>query len=261
MVKKRKYLQVVIAHPIPEERARIAALLKREGIFRVHHMTENGLDCLREVVSTQPDLLILDTVLDKVDGMEVLRRLREFPLTRTRCLAITSFKDYVKERALCLGADYCLIAPYADNVLVEAARMLLLPPESAVSDRELDEQTSRVLRDIGVPARLKAYPYVLHAVRILYRDPELVRRRCVVRELYGVIAQRFGVSLCQVERAMRTLSARALDKGDPEALARCFSSAELQRGHLTNTDLLVALTRLVSERLTDGRPGSAAEDR
>ena len=242
-------MQVIIAHPISEERQRIATLLKEEGTFRVRHMTGDGLDCLREVVATQPDLLILDAVLDKIDGIEVLRRLKEFPLTRTRCLMLTSFKNYIKERALCLGADYCLITPCADSVLIETVRMLLLPTETSVSDKELDDQTGQVLHKIGVPNRLKAYPYVLHGVRILYRDPELVRRRCVVKELYNVIAQRFDVTLMQVERAMRTLSERVLDKGDPEYLNRYFNAADIQRGRITNTDFLTTLTRLVKERL------------
>lgn len=258
MERKRKFMQVVIAHPIPEEQLRIASLLKQEGMFRVRHMTHDGLDCLREVVATQPDLLIIDTVLDKIDGLEVLRRLKEFPLRRTKCLLLTSYQGYLKDHALSLDADYCLLAPFADGVLLEAVRMLMLPSEPSASDRDIDAQTIRLLRDIGVPNRLKAYPYVLAGVRILYRDPGLVRRRRVVKDLYGAVAQHFGVTPLNVERAMRTLSNRAFDKGDRESLTRCFNPADVQQGHIINTDFLVAITRQVTQNLAAASDSSEA---
>lgn len=249
MERKRKTMRAIIAHPIPEEQARIASILKKTGIFQVRYMTHDGLDCLREVISTQPDLLILDAVLDKIDGLEVLRRLKEFPLIRTKCLMLTSYSSYIKDYALCLGADYCLMAPYADGVLAEAARMQVLPPEASFDDREIDAESARILRNIGVPTRLKAYPFVQAAVRILIRDPDLVRRRCVVKGLYGSIAQYFKVPDSRVERAMRTLTNRVFDKGDREYLAQYFTSSDMQQAHATNTDFLVTLTHLVKEAL------------
>lgn len=249
MERKRKTMKAIIAHPIPEEQERITSILKKTGIFQVRYVTHDGLDCLREVISTQPDLLILDAVLDKIDGMEVLRRLKEFPLIQTRCLMLTSYSNYVKEYALCLGADYCLTAPYADGVLAEAARMQVLPPEASFDDREIDAESARILRNIGVPTRLKAYPYVQAAVRILIRDPDLVRRRCVVKGLYGSIAQHFNVPDSRVERAMRTLTNRVFDKGDREYLAQYFTPSDMQQAHTTNTDFLITLTHLVREAL------------
>lgn len=256
--KKEKLKQVVIAHPIPEEQARIVATLKKEGMFHVRHVTHDGLDCLREVVALQPDLLILDTVLDKIDGLEVLRRLKEFSCVKTKCLLLTSYGRYVTEHSACFGADYCLIAPFADRVLAETVRTLVLPSETFYRDEEIDAQTIQILRTIGVPPRLKGYAYVVEAVRILLRDPGLVRRRCVVKELYGVIAQHFGVTLLQVERSMRTLTNKVFDKGEREDLAQYFSPSDVQQAHATNTDFLTTLAYLVRQRLPEKDPANSA---
>ncbi len=255
MEKKRKNVQVVIAHPIPEEQQRIAALLKKEGGFRIRHMTCDGLDCLREVVATQPDLLIVDTVLDKIDGLEVMRRLKEFPLSKTKCLMLTTYGGYVKNYASFLGADFCLVTPCADSALVESVRMLLQPPETTFSDKDIYAETAHILRHLGVPDRLKAHAYTIDGVRILIRDPELVRRRQVVRELYGTIAQHFDVTGERVERTMRTLTTRLFNKGDPECLAEYFSPSDLQQGHMNNTDFLTTLVYWVKKNLTDSDSG------
>ncbi len=251
MEKKRKNVQVVIAHPIPEEQQRIAKLLKKEGGFRIRHMTCDGLDCLREVVATQPDLLIMDTVLDKLDGLEVMRRLKEFPLSKTKCLMLTTYGGYVKNYASFLGADFCLVTPCADSALLESVRMLLQPPETTFSDKDIYAEAAHILRRLGVPDRLKAHAYAIDGVRILIRDPELVRRRQVVRELYGTIAQHFDVTGERVERTMRTLTTRLFNKGSAECLAQYFSPSDLQQGHMNNTDFLTALAYWVKKNLTD----------
>lgn len=261
MEKKRKNVQVVIAHSIPEEQQRIASLLKKDGHFRVRHMTHDGLDCLREVVATQPDLLIMDAVLDKIDGLEVMRRLKEFPRSKTKCLMLTTYGGYVKDYTSFLGADFCLVTPCSDSVLIESVRMLFRPPETAFSDKDIYTEAARILRYLGVPDRLKAHAYAIDGVRILIRDPELVRRRQVVKELYGTIAQHFDVTGVRVERTMRTLTTRLFSKGNAECLGQYFSQADLQQGHINNTDFLTTLAYWVKKNLADNSSGQNAVNR
>lgn len=251
MEKNRKPIQVVIAHPLAEEQQRIASLLKREGIFRVRHMTHDGLDCLREAVSIQPELLIVNMVLDKVDGLEVLRRLKEFPLPHTKCLMLTDYNGYLREQALLSGADYCLLTPCADGVLTERVRMLVLPPAPIHSDEAIDAASVLVLRTMGASDHLKGYAYVLNALRILVRDPDLIRQRRVTRDLYGPIAENFSVPAIHIERTMRTLTSRLFQRGDPEHLAKYFSASDIQQGTITNSDFLTATLRFVTKALEE----------
>lgn len=251
MEKNRKNIQVMIAHPRPEEQKRIASLLKREGVFRVRHMTHDGLECLREAVAIQPDLLVLDLVLDKIDGLEVLRRLKEFPLPNTKCLILSDYNGYIAKQALLHGADYCLLTPCADHVLIERIRMLVLPPLHAYTDEAIDVETIRVLRAIGVSNHLKAYAYVLDGVRILIRDPDVIRQRRLTKDLYGVIAQHFDISTLQVERTMRTLTESLFKKGDSEHLANYFNASDIQRGKITNSNFLAVVVYQVSKALEE----------
>lgn len=253
MKKRRKSIQVIIAHPRIEEQTRIAALLKRAGKFQVRCMTHDGLECLREAVSIQPDLLVMDLVLDKIDGLEVLRRLKEFPLLNTKCLVLADYSGYLEKQSLLCGADYCILMPCADNVLVERMRMLVLPPAQIYSDADIDAQTIRVLRTIGVANYLKAYDYVLDAMHILVRDPDIIRQRRLVKDLYEVIAQQHDIPKIQIERTMRTLTGHLFKDSTVEHLEKFFNSFDAQRGKISNSNFLSTVLALVSTALEENR--------
>ncbi len=254
MKETKTVFRAIVAHPVPAEQARIASILEKDGLFEVICTTHDGLECLRQVLTDRPALLVLDAVLEQVDGLEVLRQLGQISGVKPRCLMVTSYGNYIREYARCLGADYCLIEPYSDKALANNARMLVQPPTAFFTDQEIDAVTVQALQELDVPSRLKGYPYVKEGVRLLVRDPELVRRRRVVKELYGVIAANQHVSKAQpIERAMRTLVDHVFSHSDPVCLAKYLSGADLRQAHATNTDFLTALARFVRTTLESER--------
>lgn len=259
MQERKTVFPAIVAHSIPAEQARVTSILENSGLFQVTFTTHDGLECLRHVLDSRPALLVLDAVLDQLDGLEVLRRLQELPEPRPRCLMVTAFGNYVQEYAQCLGADYCLIAPYSDKALADSARMLVLPQSLFFTDRKIDAVVVQALQELDAPSRLKGYSYVREGVRLLIRDPDLVRRRCVVKDLYGVIAAQHGVAGIQpIERAMRTLVDHVFSHSDPRSRAKYFSGADLRQSHATNTDFLLALARFVRTTLESDQAGQSA---
>lgn len=248
---KRKVFQVVLAHPVPEEQQRIRKALEKSGQFRVVYTTHDGLDCLREVIAQQPDLVVLDMVLDKIDGLEVLRRLKEFSPSRTKCLVTSCYAGYLSEQAVLAGADYCILAPYSCEVLVERALQLLVPPKSMLSDQEIDRETIRVLGQMGAPDHLYGYTFTIEAVRIVVRDPEVIRSRRVTQEIYQALADAHGIPLSRVERVMRTLTEHIFKAHPSEYLAQFFNMSAVHRGRIANTAFLSAVSARVIERLNE----------
>ena len=245
-----KKFQVIIAHPIPEERQRMAALFESSGLFSLGHMTHDGLDCLRAVVAAQPDLVLVHGVLDKIDGLEVLRRLEEFPLSKTRRIYITNYNNFLAEHAVLSGADHCIMMPCPDEVLFQRSCELILPPQESASDEEINTHTAHILHAISAPTNKKGYFYAIDAVRILVRDPKLVMRRKVITELYGGIAQLHSLEKPeQVERCLRTLTGRVFAKNSIQTLREYFNLADVQRGHITNTAFLTAVAKHVTTAL------------
>lgn len=249
-MEKKNTFQVIIAHPIPEECDRIAAAFTRSGDFTVCHKTHDGLDCLQKAVALQPDLLLIHAVLDKLDGLEVLRRLGEFPLSKTKRVYITNYNNFLTEHAVLAGADHCILIPCPDEVLVRRASELVLPPQTSATDAELNAHISGILHILGASDRKKGYYYAIDGGRILIRDPKLVMRRKVTTELYGTIAQLHSLpNSNRVERCLRTLTDRLFLINSAKTLERYFSPVDVQQGRITNTAFLVAISQHVTAQL------------
>ncbi|MDQ5953275.1 MAG: two-component system, OmpR family, phosphate regulon response regulator PhoB [Patescibacteria group bacterium] len=85
------------------------ARLQAEG-FNVHRVA-NGEEALAAAISFKPDLILLDVMMPKVSGFDVLDILKNTPeTTNIRIIMLTALsQDADKERAQELGADDYLV--------------------------------------------------------------------------------------------------------------------------------------------------------
>lgn len=83
--------------------------LELEG-FEVAHVG-NGEDALSKAVEFKPDLIVLDAMMPKINGFDVLDILRNTPeTTNVRVIMLTALSQPTdKERAKALGADDYLV--------------------------------------------------------------------------------------------------------------------------------------------------------
>nr|WP_272491483.1 MULTISPECIES: response regulator transcription factor [Paenibacillus] len=112
---------------------KITSMLRRGLAFEGYdvYTAQNGAEGLSMMMSADPDLIILDVMMPKVDGFEVCRRLREGGST-VPVLMLTA-KDEVENRVkgLDLGADDYLVKPFALEELLARVRALLRRKDSA----------------------------------------------------------------------------------------------------------------------------------
>lgn len=87
----------------------------------------DGYEALIKIGSFEPDLLILDIRMPKIDGYEVCRRLKkEGSLDKIRILAVTAFGEVEMKNIVSAGADFCLAKPLKlEEVRINAKRLLL----------------------------------------------------------------------------------------------------------------------------------------
>jgi DNA-binding response OmpR family regulator len=100
-------------------------ILKSEGHQVI--ITRDGFEGLEVAKNTSLDLVLLDLMLPKMDGFEVLRQLRADSKTADVRVVIVSAKSQPadKERAAELGVDAYLTKPYRKVELLELVRSLL----------------------------------------------------------------------------------------------------------------------------------------
>jgi CheY-like chemotaxis protein len=82
--------------------------------------TSDGLECLHRARELRPDLVILDIMMPKMHGVEVLKALRADPATAHMGVLICTAKDYKTDLAECIerGADGLLTKPFEEAHLV-----------------------------------------------------------------------------------------------------------------------------------------------
>jgi len=109
----------------------LVPFLERAGL---HVLTvANGADALEKVQSHRPDLIVLDVLMPRVNGREVLRRLRRAG-TQTPTILLTQVGDAL-ERALALeeGADDYLNKPFESHELLARIRAVLRRSQSGLA--------------------------------------------------------------------------------------------------------------------------------
>lgn len=147
------------------------------GGYQVHEAA-NGTDGLTRAAQLRPDLLILDWELPDMQGLDLLRRLREWTSLPVIMLTVRD-SDTDKVSALDAGADDYLTKPFSLDELLARMRVALRharPPDEAQVFRSgaLEVDLTRRLVTLGGQAvRLTPTEYALlrlmiqHAGRVL----------------------------------------------------------------------------------------------
>ena len=88
---------------------------------------ENGEDFFAALTNETPDLVILDVMLPGMDGVSILRKLKESAATRQLPVIMATAKgmEYDKIQSLDLGADDYLVKPFGMMEMVSRVRAVL----------------------------------------------------------------------------------------------------------------------------------------
>ncbi|MBT3879893.1 MAG: response regulator [Candidatus Scalindua sp.] len=107
---------------IVDDNKNIAFLLKSflEEIDYDVIVSHNGIDALEKVKSLKPDIMILDLLMEGIDGMEVLRRIRLFNKSIGIIVVSAVVNEDIAKEALAKGADEYITKPIDYNYLSES---------------------------------------------------------------------------------------------------------------------------------------------
>jgi len=211
----------------------VAEYLKMQSGLEVSALAENGIEALQAVKDHEPDVLICDLIMPKMDGYAVLERLQATPLEKQPAvIALTALgRDDFIARAVRLGVKYYMVKPIdlsalAQRVFEAAGEMMHAEAISMnhqvrrENNASLEERIANLFLTVGIPAHIKGYQYLREAVKMVIDTPDLMGR--ITKELYPGIARRFGTTSSKVERAIRHAIEVAWNRGRIEALDEAF---------------------------------------
>lgn len=155
--------------------------------------SDSGSRGLVEAVHVRPDVVILDLGLPDLDGLEVLRRLREWSRVPVLVLSVRD-DESDKVAALDLGADDYLTKPFGAAELLARLRAIQRRNPDVVEEPVFHagdlvvNLTARLVQVQGCEVHLTANEYAL--LRILIRHAgKVVTQKQLLREVWGPNAE------------------------------------------------------------------------
>ena len=243
-------------------------LISAEKDMDVVAAADNGLDALALITELKPDLVLLDLVLTKLDGLEVLRRLPETGV-KPHVIILSGFVNN-KVVADCsnMGVDYFMPKPCDTPVLLSRIRQSVSAEDSLVpsagfecaavaqkknqENMNLEAVVTDIIHEIGVPAHIKGYQYLREAIMITVQDMDVIN--AVTKVLYPEVAKRFCTTPSRVERAIRHAIEVAWDRGDLETLQKYFGyTVNSAKGKPTNSEFIAMIADRLQLRMKRGR--------
>lgn len=242
---------ILIADTSEEFRASLAEALQAEEGLEVVGQTGDGQEAIQLVQERAPDVLIMDLVLGRADGFDVLDAVKSKP---TSVLVLSSFvRDRIAIEVAARGGDYYMVKPCRMASVVERVRLLAaqrwsdgegLPGGPATARQTLEASVTTIIHEIGVPAHIKGYQYLREAIIIAVEDMEVIN--AVTKVLYPEVARRFDTTASRVERAIRHAIEVAWDRGDIETLQKYFGyTVSNAKGKPTNSEFIA----MIADRL------------
>jgi two-component system KDP operon response regulator KdpE len=154
------------------------------------HQAENGHSALAAAAALKPDIILLDLGLPDMDGVEVIKRIREWSQVPIIVLSVREREDD-KVKALDAGADDYLTKPFGVGELLARIRAALRrslqetpEPVYRIDELEVDLARRRVLVS-GEPLQLTPTEYDLLRLLVVHAGKVLTHSQ-ILKQIWGI---------------------------------------------------------------------------
>ncbi len=221
----------------------------------------NGEDIFKIIKDEEPDVVLLDIVMPKLDGLGVLdkvnqdKSIKKFPAF----IMVTAVgQDKVTEDAFKLGADYYIMKPFDEKIILsrikrskkevfekrtEQAPALTINFEKREekTEADLEGDVTEIIHEVGVPAHIKGYQYLRDAIVMSVKDMDMLNS--ITKVLYPTIAKKYQTTPSRVERAIRHAIEVAWSRGRMDTLDDMFGyTINRGKGKPTNSEFIALIT-------------------
>lgn len=221
------------------------ALREAEG-FQVIGTASDGEQAVQIISACQPDVLVLDLMLPKRDGLSVLKALADLP-QKPSVLATSAFiTPYVSAALASYGVRYLMMKPCDTESLVDrlgeirGGESLRMSAQRRPDKTSIETMVTGIIHEIGVPAHIKGYQYLREAIILAVEDMDVIN--AITKVLYPQVAKTFQTTPSRVERAIRHAIEVAWDRGDLDTLQRFFGyTVSNTKGKPTNSEFIALI--------------------
>ncbi len=207
----------------------------------------DGDEAYGMICQTRPDVVILDIIMPKRDGISLLKKLANTKMTKRPMYIAHSVTDNEKVMESCMtqGAGYYILKPQSCEAIADTIRSLTqdtTPVAKAHSkepekEQDLETTVTEFMHELGLPAHIKGYQYIRTAIMMVVNNMDLLNY--ITKQLYPDIAKKYGSTSSRVERAIRHSIEVAWTRGRPETMNNIFGyTIDIDKGKPTNSEFI-----------------------
>ncbi|SDG74242.1 sporulation transcription factor Spo0A [Marvinbryantia formatexigens] len=218
----------------------------------------NGEDLVNIIRQKEPDVVLLDIIMPKVDGLSVMQKVNQDAAIKKRpaFIVITAIgQEKITEDAFELGADYYILKPFDNDMVLnrihhvrkerernfaEVRKVNAYESKSEYMERNLETDVTNIIHEIGVPAHIKGYQYLRDAIIMSVNDMEMLNS--ITKILYPMIAKKHQTTPSRVERAIRHAIEVAWSRGKMDTIDELFGyTVNGGKGKPTNSEFIALI--------------------
>ena len=251
-------LNVAIADDNEKMVEMLGKLIDEDKELELVGKAHNGEEICRIIQNKEPDVVVLDIIMPKVDGLSVMEKMhQDRTIKKMPSFIVVSAvgQERITEDAFNLGADYYVLKPFDTQMLLnrikhmktsasrrtrEIARKEAPEEKSAYSQRNLETDVTNIIHEIGVPAHIKGYQYLRDAIILCVNAMEMLNS--ITKILYPTIAKRQQTTPSRVERAIRHAIEVAWSRGKMDTIDELFGyTVSTGKGKPTNSEFIALI--------------------
>mgnify|MGYP002510350065 CR=1 FL=1 len=249
-----------IAVAIADDNERILDLLGEiidaDKDLKLVGKAKNGEDAYSLIKDKQPDVMLLDLIMPKIDGLSIMDLVNHDKEIKKRpsFIIITAVgQERITEDAFHKGANYYILKPFNNDMVISRIKSVGKPshhdarflsckePEMAAAPKmNLEARVTDMIHEIGIPAHIKGYHYLRDAIIMAIEDMDVLN--AITKVLYPTVAKKHQTTSSRVERAIRHAIEVAWSRGKLDTLDDLFGyTVSNGKGKPTNSEFIALI--------------------
>lgn len=237
-------------------------ILSNDMTLKIVGKAGNGEDMLGIIKEKEPDVVLIDIIMPKMDGITVMEKVRKDSSIKKqpRFLVLSAIgQDDVTEHAFLAGASYYIMKPFNQEMVLKKVKECQKKAENSQyettksafgsiakeSQKEatpynLETDVTNIIHEVGVPAHIKGYHYLRDAIIMSVNDIEMLNS--ITKVLYPTIAKKYQTTSSRVERAIRHAIEVAWGRGKMDTIDELFGyTVNNGKGKPTNSEFVALI--------------------
>lgn len=216
----------------------------------------NGEEMYQIIKNKQPDVVLLDLIMPKMDGLSVMdevakdKNLKKFP----QFIIITAVgQEKITEDAFRKGASYYIMKPFQNETVLKRIKYIQGEVQNDnpkpvynkknvenAPEENLENKVTNMIHEIGIPAHIKGYHYLRDAIMMAVEDMDVLN--AITKILYPTVAKKHHTTSSRVERAIRHAIEVAWSRGKVDVLDQLFAyTVSYGKGKPTNSEFIALI--------------------